>query len=207
MSSHEEIRLAIDVGASALGFVSAMPSGPGVISEDLITALVKNIPPCVDTFLLTSKQDPGEVIAQQRRTGANTLQLVDSFPLDGYALLRQSLPGIRVVQVIHVQNENSIREAISIAPHVHALLLDSGNPKLATKELGGTGRTHDWSLSRRIRDAVAIPVFLAGGLHAGNVREAIRSVEPYGVDLCSGVRTDGRLDKDKLASFFSQLQS
>jgi phosphoribosylanthranilate isomerase len=207
MGSKEEAELAMHYGASALGFVSAMPSGPGVIPEELITSIMKDVPPCVDTFLLTSKQVPADVITQQRRTGANTLQLVDSFPPNGYAMLKTELPGIRIIQVIHVLNEESIHEAVSIAPFVHALLLDSGNPTLGTKELGGTGRTHDWSLSRQIRNSVKIPVFLAGGLHAENVREAINQVEPYGVDVCSGVRTNGKLDEQKLSSFFSQIQS
>ncbi|MBP7951274.1 MAG: hypothetical protein KA004_16610, partial [Verrucomicrobiales bacterium] len=72
--------------------------------------------------------------------------------------------------------------------------------------LGGTGRTHDWTTSRRIREAVSVPLFLAGGLTAGNVAEAVATVEPFGLDLCSSVRTDDRLDPAKLQSFFSALQ-
>jgi phosphoribosylanthranilate isomerase len=114
------------------------------------------------------------------------------------------------VQVIHVLDEASVDEARAALPLVHALLLDSGNPRLAVKELGGTGRVHDWALSRRIRDeasAAGVPVFLAGGLRAENVAAAVRAVRPFGVDVCSGVRSGGRLDAGKLATFAAQLSS
>lgn len=205
ISSVEEARLAIRYGASALGLVSAMPSGPGPISEELIAEIVPHIPSGIMSFLLTSRQDAESIIAQQRKTGVNTLQLVDAVSGDVYASLRKSLPGIRIVQVIHVTGESSIEEAVSVASHVDMLLLDSGNPKSAVKELGGTGRTHDWSISRRIVEAVHVPVFLAGGLNPGNVVEAVSVVRPYGVDICSGIRTDGILDEEKLKHFIDRI--
>lgn len=205
IASVAEAQLAIRHGASALGLVSAMPSGPGPIAEELIAAIAAQIPPPIATFLLTSLQDADAVIEQQRRCGCNTLQLVDTFPIHGYAKLRRALPGVRVVQVIHVLDEASVAEAVAVAPHVDALLLDSGNPALAVKELGGTGRTHDWELSRQIVAAVARPVFLAGGLHAENVAAAIRAVRPFGIDVCSGVRTAGALDPTRLAAFMQAV--
>jgi phosphoribosylanthranilate isomerase len=207
ISSVEEARLAIRYGASALGLVSAMPSGPGPISEDLIAEIIPHIPSGIMSFLLTSRQDAASIVAQQRKTRVNTLQLVDAVTEDVYASLRKDLPGIRIVQVIHVTDESSIAEAISVAPFVDMLLLDSGNPKSAVKELGGTGRTHNWNLSKRIVEAVNVPVFLAGGLNPVNVREAIEKVLPYGVDICSGVRTNGRLDEQKLRLFIDLVKT
>lgn len=192
-------------GASAVGLVSAMPSGPGPIDESLIAAIAARVPPGVATFLLTCLQDADAIIAQQRRCGTNTLQLVDT-PVPGtYAALRHALPGIRIVQVIHVLDSGSIEEARAVAPDVDAILLDSGNPSLAVRELGGTGRVHDWALSRRIVDAVSVPVWLAGGLRATNVAEAIGVVRPFGVDICSGLRSRGALDEAKLAEFVAQI--
>lgn len=207
IASIEEAQLAIRYGASALGLVSAMPSGPGPIPEERIAAIAPAIPPGIASFLLTSKQDAPSIIAQQRRTHVTTLQLVDAVSVETYKQLRDELPEIALVQVIHVLGEDSIAEAVSVSPYVDMILLDSGNPKLAVKELGGTGRTHDWNISRRIREAVPIPMFLAGGLHQANVADAVRQVHPYGLDLCSGVRTDGRLDEQKLAAFFSALST
>lgn len=201
IGSRGEALLAIRYGASCIGLVSAMPSGPGPIPEDQIAGIARTIPPGIATFLLTSKQDSASIIDQQRRLRTNTLQLVDAVPLPVYAELRAALPGISVVQVIHVADESSIDEAAAIAPHVDAILLDSGNPKLTVKELGGTGRKHDWKISRKIRDTVEVPVFLAGGLNSSNVREAIETVHPFAVDICSGVRTDGLLDEQKLGQF------
>jgi phosphoribosylanthranilate isomerase len=205
ISSVEEAMLAVRYGASALGLVSEMPSGPGVIDENLIAEISSIVPPPVATFLLTSKQNAEEIIIQHERTKTNTLQLVDHLPHNELKKLRDRLPGIKLVQVIHVMDENSINEAIGVQTYVDALLLDSGNPKLKVKELGGTGRTHNWEISRKIKDKVNIPVFLAGGLNAENVIDAIKAVQPYGLDICSGVRSDNSLDEEKLRFFISAV--
>ncbi len=201
ISSEEEAKIAIRYGASALGLVGQMPSGPGIISNDLILRIAKTIPPPIGTFLLTSETIPEKIIEHHNLTRTNTIQLVDSVLIETYQVIRESLPSIKLVQVIHVMDNKSVEEAIKISEHVDAILLDSGNPNLVIKELGGTGRTHNWKLSRKIRKSVNIPVFLAGGLNAENVKQAIDEVEPFGLDLCNGVRTNGKLDEKKLELF------
>ncbi len=201
MGSIEEANTAIELGASAIGLVSRMPSGPGPIDENLIVEIVGAVGNRVETFLLTSETSADAIIAQQRRTGTSTLQLVDRVEAGAHEAIRDSLDGTRIVQVIHVVGDESLDEAIEAARTADALLLDSGNPKLAVKELGGTGRRHDWKISRRIVEAVGIPVYLAGGLNRENVRDAIESVRPHGVDVCSGVRTNGKLDSQKARDF------
>jgi len=197
--------MAIDAGASAVGLVSAMPSGPGPIPEDLIAEIAVTIPPGVSSFLLTCLQDAASIIAQQRRLGVNTIQICDRLTHGSYQDLREALPGISLVQVIHVTGPEAVDEAIEVAPHVDAILLDSGNQSLEIKELGGTGRTHDWRLSRKIREAIKAPLFLAGGLNPSNVAAAIREVQPFGIDVCSGLRTNGNLDREKLEAFFDRI--
>ena len=197
--------MAIEHGASAVGLVSEMPSGPGPIPESLIAEIAATIPPSVSSFLLTCRQDAASIIDQQRRLRVNTIQLCDRLPAGSHRELRDALPGVSLVQVVHVTGPESVDEAISIATQVDAVLLDSGNQSLAIKELGGTGRTHDWSLSRRIREAIDVPLFLAGGLSPHNVAAAIKEVEPFGIDVCSGLRTGGALDRHKLAGFFPAI--
>ncbi len=199
--------MAIRLGASALGLVSEMPSGPGVIPESLIAEIAATVPPPIGTFLLTSRTDTAEIIAQQRRCRTNTIQLCDGLPPGSLAKLRQALPGVSLVQVIHVRNAASVEEAIEASHQADALLLDSGNQLLPIKELGGTGRIHDWTLSAEIVKKSRVPVFLAGGLNPDNVAEAIRAVRPFGVDLCSGVRTNGALDEQKLARFIAAVSA
>ena len=201
ISSENEARMAIENGASAIGLVARMPSGPGPIADDLIRQIAKTVPPPVATFLLTSETSVKEIIEHHHRTNTNTIQIVDSLSSGNYSQLKAALPGVKIVQVIHVIDERSVDEAIIISEMVDALLLDSGNPKLKIKELGGTGRVHDWKLSRQIRDKSKCPIFLAGGLNPDNVRQAIDEVQPFAVDVCSGVRTDGRLDRKKLELF------
>lgn len=207
IGSIEEALLAIRYGASALGLVSAMPSGPGVIADQQIAIIADSIPPGVASFLLTSSQDVETIIDQQRSCHVNTLQLVDTLPEGSHCRLRAALPGISLVQVIHVRDIEALEEARAIAPFVNAILLDSGNPQLAVKELGGTGRVHDWVISQKIREALDIPIYLAGGLNTENVQHAIRQVGPFGLDLCSSVRTHGQLDEEKLARFFEQVNA
>ena len=206
IASIEEAWMAIDGGANAIGLVSAMPSGPGPIPEDLIAEIAAIVPPGVSSFLLTSLQDATSIIDQQRRLRVNTLQIVDRLTSGSYHEIHDALPGVKLVQVIHVTGPESVDEAIAVAPHVDAILLDSGNQSLAIKELGGTGRTHDWNLSRRIREAIDAPLFLAGGLNPTNVTEAIREVQPFGIDVCSGLRTEGALDPQKLSDFFRAIR-
>ena len=207
MASVEEMHMAVNYGVSAIGLVSSMPSGPGVIPEALIGEIAAATPSGVATFLLTSSQDIEEIIAQQRRCGVNALQLCDRLPVDSLVELRDRLPGISIVSVIHVPDPKAIELAQEVAQAAHALLLDSGNPRKSVKELGGTGRIHDWSISRRIRESVTVPVFLAGGLTADNISDAIQQVRPYGVDVCSGLRSDGQLDEVKLKAFVLNLES
>lgn len=202
IESVEEARMAIEAGADALGLVSAMPSGPGVIGEELIAEIATGVPPPVATFLLTPLVEPAEIVAQWRRCRTSVIQLVSPLlaPAQVLAAVRRELPWVKLVPVVHVEGDGAIEEArVLVAAGADALLLDSGRPSAGIPELGGTGRVHDWGVSRRVVEAVgAVPVFLAGGITAENVGEAIRAVRPYGVDVCSGVRSGGNMDGDKL---------
>lgn len=208
IASVAEARLAIRYGASAVGLVARMPSGPGVIPEQTIAEIAATIPPAIGSFLLTSEQDVRAIVEQQRRCRVNTIQIVDRLERGTYDDLRAALPGVSLVQVIHVTGEEAFDEACRVAGQgIDALLLDSGDQRLAIKLLGGTGRTHNWEISRRIREAAPVPVFLAGGLRPDNVAAAFAAVRPFGLDICSGLRTDGRLDKRKLAALFAAVES
>ncbi|MDX2046824.1 MAG: phosphoribosylanthranilate isomerase [Chitinophagaceae bacterium] len=205
ISSLQEAAMAIEHGASAIGLVGPMPSGPGIITDELIFEIARAVPPPVSTFLLTSETSTGNIISHHLKTLTNTIQLVDELKEGTYAELKQTLPAVKIVQVIHVINEQSVDEAVRISGHVDALLLDSGNPNLQVKELGGTGRVHNWGLSRKIVEQSKVPVFLAGGLNSNNIKEALDKVQPFGFDLCSGVRSNGRLDPVKLQAFFKAV--
>jgi phosphoribosylanthranilate isomerase len=207
IASVDEAALAVEYGASAVGLVSHMPSGPGVISDERIAEIAATVPPAIGTFLLTSRQNVADIVRQQRFCRTNTIQICDHLAVGTHRDLQDALPGISIVQVVHVTGPDSVEEATQVAPHVDAILLDSGNQKLAVKVLGGTGRRHDWSLSRAIRERIGVPLFLAGGLTPENVGQAVEEVGPFGIDVCSGVRTDGKLDATKLKRFFSAVRN
>jgi phosphoribosylanthranilate isomerase len=202
-----EANTAIQLGADAIGLVAKMPSGPGPIADDLIRQIAQSVPPLIGTFLLTSETSADEIIKHHFRTRTNTIQIVDLLSKGTYSQLKEILPSVKIVQVVHVIDSKSVDLAIKLSENVDAILLDSGNPNLKIKELGGTGRVHNWTLSRRIRDNSKCPIILAGGLKPENVRQAIEEVQPFAIDVCSGVRTDGLLDKKKLESFFKNALS
>ncbi len=202
----KEAYLAMAGGASAIGLVGKMPSGPGPITDAEIYSIAQNIPPHIATFLLTSEISGRKIAEHHARTQTTTIQIVDDIPDEDYDKIRFAIPEIKLVQVIHVTGEVSVEEAIRKAFYVDMILLDSGNPNLAVKELGGTGRVHNWQVSRKIVEAVKKPVFLAGGLNSENARAAIDTVNPYGLDICSGVRTHGKLDPKKLELFFEAVR-
>ena len=205
ISSIEEANLAIAQGAAALGLVGKMPSGPGIISDELIYTIAKGVPTNIDTFMLTSETSAEAIIEHHKKTNTSTIQIVDALSEGTYAQIKNALPSIKIVQVIHILNEASIEEALRISEQVDALLLDSGNPNLQTKELGGTGRVHNWNLSRKIVEQTKRPVYLAGGINPMNIKQAVEEVQPYGIDLCSGVRTNKLLDPIKLEQLFNAI--
>jgi phosphoribosylanthranilate isomerase len=139
--------MAVRYGASAVGLISAVPSGQWVLADERIADIVLRLPPGVASFLVTTRQEVAAIIAQQRRCYANTVQLGDRLTDGTYQELRAALPGVHIVQVIHVTGEEALQEAQMIAPQVDALVLDSGGRDLPHKQLGGTGQTHDWYIS------------------------------------------------------------
>ncbi len=203
ISSKQEATLALQAGADALGLVTDMPSGPGIIADDKAAAIAEWIGPRAATVMLTSRQTAAGIVEQVSLVRPTIVQICDALPVEEYARLREAMPYVLLMQVVHVQGSASVNDATSVAPHVDAILLDSGRPDAAVKELGGTGRRHDWAVSRAICEAVSAPVFLAGGLTPENVREAIETVRPFGVDVCSGVRRRGMLDSELVHGFVS----
>ncbi len=203
--NREELELAVAQGAAAVGFVSHMPSGPGVIPEARIAELVKATPYPVWSELLTSLTELPDLLAQYKRLKPAALQLCQPLAPAVLKELREALPGVTLVHVVHVTDRAAVDEAQAYAPLVDGLLLDSGSTEGPGLQLGGTGQTHDWSLDADIVQKVQVPVFLAGGLNSENVAEAIATVQPFGVDVCSGVRTDDKLDTNKLHSFMTAV--
>lgn len=206
IASPEEARAAIEAGADALGLVARMPSGPGPIADEKIVEVTAIVPPPVATFLLTSETKAEAISAHIRATHPSTVQVVSHIDPAESARLAELEPYVRRVQVIHVEGPEALDLIPAYSRYVHAFLLDSGRPNGAVAELGGTGRCHDWAVSAAFVKVSERPVFLAGGLSAANVRDAIWQVRPFGVDLCSGVRTGGHLDRGKLRAFMRAVE-
>ena len=200
--------MAIQAGADALGLVGAMPtSGPGVIEDHTIRAISLELPAAVSAFLLTQERTAEAIADHVIRCAVSTVQVVNHVDPLELQTLRRLMPTLRIVQVIHVEGSDALDLVHHYENFVHSFLLDSGTPGAAVPILGGTGRTHDWAVSAQIVRSTRRPVFLAGGLTPVNVVEAIRVVRPYGLDICSGVRSEGRLDIEKLRSYVHAIDS
>ena len=205
IANTNEAEIAIAHGADALGLVGPMPSGPGTISLDTAREIANQTPPPISTFLLTAETKANQIAEQVQYVGTDTVQIVNHVEVEELKKLKTLLPNIRRVQVIHVESSSALNLIKEYEPFADAFLLDSGRPLAATPELGGTGRTHDWSISKKIVIDSSRPVFLAGGLNAENVADAVQQVQPYGVDLCSGVRKGYDLHEASLRSFMKSL--
>jgi phosphoribosylanthranilate isomerase len=190
---------AIAAGADALGLVSVMPSGGNDITDAMIAKIAELAPPPVATVLLTAETKADAISAHIRATNPTAVQIVAHIEPTESARLARLEPHVRRIQAIHVTGEEALDFVDVYSPHIHAFLLDSGRPGEKIPVLGGTGRTHNWAVSSRFVQESTRPVFLAGGLTTENVGDAIRQVRPFGVDLCSAVRTNGQLDAQKLA--------
>ena len=202
ISSVEEASLAVLSGADAIGLVGEMPSGPGVIDDQLISKIAASVPPAIGTFLLTQRTLANDIADHIEYCGTNTVQVVNHIDPGEWPKLIERLPAAtRRVQVVHVEGGEALDLIDQYAPFVHSFLLDSGRPSSKVPELGGTGRVHDWEVSAQFVELSPKPVFLAGGINESNVQQAISQVKPYGLDVCSSVRTEGKLSREKLTRF------
>jgi len=202
IQSVEEAEMAIAAGAWAIGLVAAMPSGPGPVDDVRIATIARATKGRIKQVLLTSQTDPEAVVEHVLRCGCDVVQLVDCVPVQTCAAIRKHCPDVLIIQVVHVQGEEALDTAKAAAPHGDMILLDSGRMDGPVRELGGTGRTHNWDLSRTIVETLDCPVILAGGLNPDNAREACMQVKPFALDICSGLRGPGfALDADKLGGF------
>lgn len=206
IASLAEAQLALAAGADALGFVCARPASPRTIDDRLVAEIVPQIPRSIATYLLTSELTAEGIADHVKRAGTSTVQILAPIKREESRQLRELLPDTRCVQVIHVENESALDYIEQYAANVDAFLLDSGKPSLPTPEFGGTGRTHDWSVSAEFVRRSLRPVFLAGGLTPENVGKAIGRVRPYGVDLYSGARSGGALNQEKLSAFVGAVR-
>jgi len=204
IQSIKEAELALARGVDALGLVGPMPSGPGTLIDSDIREITDALPE-MPTVLLSSETEVEAVCAHVARTRPKILQLVDRVDSAVIPALRQLYADVQIWQVIHVEGPDALKAASQAAPHVDALLLDSGAPSAAVPELGGTGRVHNWEISAQLVAQSTVPVWLAGGLNPDNVQAAIRAVRPHGVDICSGLRPRGELDFGLLTSFIEKV--
>lgn len=205
ISSIAEAQLAVAHGADALGLLGDMPSSPRAIDVDTAREIAKNTPPTVETFLLTASFSGTEIARQTEYCATTVVQVVQHIDASEYQRLIEMIPSVRRVQVIHVEDRTALDLIAMYEPYVHAFILDGGRANAAVADLGGTGRVHDWGISSEFVRRSTKPVFLAGGLKPHNVREAVSTVAPFGLDVCSGVRRDHKLDAQLLDEFTANL--
>jgi phosphoribosylanthranilate isomerase len=205
MASIAEAEMAAAAGADMVGMVGPMPSGAGVIDLATARVIAEGAPPWVTPVLLSSGETAEAILADVDRCPVRCVQVVRHVAPEVHRSLARLRPGLRRIQAVHVEGPEALELIPAYAELADAFLLDSGRP--GSNELGGTGRVHDWRVSAEFVRRSPRPVFLAGGLRPENVAEAAATVRPFGVDLCSGVRTRNRLDADKLSAFMAAARA
>ncbi len=202
----EDALAAVSYGADAVGvLVGQQHHSPDFLAPSAAAAIVAALPPPITSVMVTHLAEPDEIVALARSVGVTAIQLHGETSPAQAAEVKSRLPSIKTFKAIHVVDHQSIDAARQYAGTVDAIVLDTVN--VATDQVGGTGRTHDWSISRQIVERLAVPVVLAGGLHPDNVGEAIRQVRPYGVDVNSGTKgPDGFKDHAALKRFIDNAK-
>ena len=202
LKTYDEARLALDAGATAFGFLVALNyETADRISPEIAADIIGKLPKTAETVIVTHLTDPDKAADLARYTGAHTLQVHGDMRPAGVRQLVALAPSLRLIKAVHVSGPDSLETAAAYADIAHALLLDTRT----ADRLGGTGRTHDWSISAQIVTAVPVPVYLAGGLTPDNVQRAIETVRPAGVDVNSGVKDSaGGKDRRKVGLFVSR---
>lgn len=205
ISRVEDALAAAEAGADAVGCLVGLEHGsPDRVEPATARAVFSVLPPFVSKVLVTHRIKLGEVSDLVRETGATVVQLHGDFPLVAIPALREAVPYVSIVKCVHVTGEDSVAAARAAARVADAVLLDTK----VRGRIGGTGKTHDWSISARIVEASSKPVILAGGLNPDNVADAIARVRPYGVDANSGTRgTGGSKDHAKLRAFVANARA
>ena len=206
IASEEEAQMALNEGVDAVGLVGEMPSGPGVIGSDRASSIVAVLPDSVDSFFLTSHDRGRDIVEELGVSHASTVQIVRHIDPVEYLPVIENLPKLRRVQVIHVENDSALELIERYNEVADAFLLDSGKTMGANPQFGGTGKVHDWTISKQFVQSTDLPVYLAGGLSPGNVFRAITEVRPAGVDVCSGVRSNDTLDSEKVQAFVKEVK-
>ena len=203
--SKEDIMVASYEGADAVGFIIGVThKTEDALSVEDVNRLVKYVPPFVTPVLVTHFTSPDAIAALAVATKIRTLQLQGGILPEDIARIRKKIWNVTIIKAIHVVSERSINIAKQYSEVADMILLDS----VTEDRLGGTGITHDWSISARIVREVNIPVILAGGLTPDNVEEAIRVVNPYGVDVNTGVKgKNGGKDPEKVRSFIQNVKA
>ena len=204
----EDARAAISFGADAVGFLVGKlhPSTSSFLSPEQVSEIVAHLPPFCSTVLVTHLSRPEELIPLLKITNVTTLQLHGETTPQEAIQLKKQIPFLKTYKAVHVFDDSSIQEASRYVGSVDGIVLDTAIK--ATGQVGGTGKTHDWSISKKIVLSTPLPVILAGGLNPENVADAIRLVRPYAVDVNSGVSNpDGTKNHNKLSVFISRAKA
>lgn len=203
--SIEDALAAAAAGADILGFHVGLIGARAPLEAESVAKIIAKLPAGVSSVMVTSITEPNELIKLARATGAKILQLYGDATPETILKVKKALP-VQVWKVLNVSNEGSIAEARKYEGSADAIALDTLNKETGVR--GGTGKTHDWNISRKIVESISIPVILAGGLNPENVAEAIKIVQSYGVDVNSGVSNpDGTKDIAKVKSFVERAKN
>ncbi len=200
IKTERDLGMAVNAGADAVGFITEVPvDSPRKISLDEASRLILKVPMFVTPVLVIMPENAEQAIQMIHKAKPGAVQVHNSLAISELKKIRET--GVKLIKTIPVpqsaETGGLIIQVSELSGIADAVLLDT----VLDGKAGGTGTPHNWDVSSEIVLHAGIPVILAGGLNAENVRDAVRIVRPYAVDTASGVETDGRKDEQKVMDF------
>jgi len=198
ITREEDLAVAVAAGADAVGFLVGVPSSPRNLTLERAERLLRQVPIFVDSVVVMAPQNINGLVEICEGLKPTAIQIHGKKNFDA-SEIRERIKDTRLIKTVYVTKDALKETVIEDLKTFDAVLLDS----FTKVQYGGTGRVHDWTLSRQIKEAVApLPVILAGGLKPENVKEAILTVQPYAVDVASGVELRPAVkDHEKIRAF------
>ncbi len=203
ITREEDVKIVSDLGVDAIGFIVGVPSSLRNLSLNKAEELIRLVPVFVKSVLVMVPKSLDELLQTCENLNPHALQ-IHGENIRNTSYLQENLPNTSIIRAFNVNQENVLETASDASKSFDAILLDSFSHGI----YGGTGKVHDWKLSKRVKRVIhSKPLILAGGLHSQNVKESICTVKPYAVDVSTGVESlPGIKDSVKISAFIKNVK-
>lgn len=204
ITNKKDLQAAVRTGADAVGFITGVKSSPRNLTLGEAKDLIYQVPLFVHSVVVMVPNNVEEIKNLINNLRPNVIQIHGNLNAHDFSVIKEEYPNLFLIKAIKAVPQKINKRAVEALKKYDAILLDS----YTKGKYGGTGIIHDWDLSLKIKQIIhPIPMILAGGLKPENVAEAIDYVQPYAVDVSSGVeKKPGIKDYQKICDFINRAR-